>query len=90
MVAPFVFVFGLSLVSSPNVQVKLVSAEMGLVLYLFCLAAVSWSQVGSTSTDCILCWEPAKVICLRELDDRPRAHSASTGEQSRQLGAWWP
>ena len=60
------------LVSSPNVQVKLVSAEMGLVLNLFRIAAVSWGQVGSTSTDGLQCWEPAIVICLRELDGSPK------------------
>ena len=53
------------LVSSLTAQVKLVSAELGLVLVLICLAAVSWSQVVSTSTDSVQCLEPAKVFCLR-------------------------
>ena len=74
------------LVSSPIAQVKLVSAEMGLVLNLFRIAAVSWSQVGSTSSDSVQCWGPAIVICLRELDGSPKGNSASTGEQSKLIG----
>ena len=47
-------------ITSLTAQVKPVSAEMGLVLFLMHLAAVSLSQVGSTSTDRLQWLEPAR------------------------------